>query len=152
MLSWRYLSPKYLALAYSCREATIGAEALNCRVRYGIGCFHFAWSTRYSGLKLYLSLLSEIFSNALLYQWILLQYSSLLTVFRYDRSHKQGKTKIKLYEFISITRLNTSLCFHLWPINLVIFQEILYEQAHKNCLILGLASRLDAFSGYPTRT
>ena len=62
------------------------------------------------------------------------------------------KTKLKLYEFISITRLNTSLCFHLWPINLVIFQEILYEQAHKNCLILGLASRLDAFSGYPTRT
>src|SRR5215207_571321 len=52
---------------------------------------------------------------------------------------------------ISTTRLNTSPCLHLWPINLVVYQES-YSLMGMGDLILRRASRLDAFSGYPFRT
>jgi hypothetical protein len=52
---------------------------------------------------------------------------------------------------ISTTRLNTSLHLHLWPINLVVYQES-YSLMGMGGLILRWASRLDAFSGYPFRT
>ncbi len=41
--------------------------------------------------------------------------------------------------------------FHIPPIDLVIFQEPYLLRAVRD-LILGSASRLDAFSGYPFRT
>ena len=43
---------------------------------------------------------------------------------------------------ISTPRLNTLLCFHLAPINVVI------SHGPQRFLILGFVSRLDAFSGY----
>src|ERR671916_2235352 len=52
---------------------------------------------------------------------------------------------------ISTTRLNTSLHLHLWPINLVVYQES-YSLMGMGGLISRRASRLDAFSGYPFRT
>src|SRR5215210_322945 len=52
---------------------------------------------------------------------------------------------------ISTTRLNTSLHLHLWPINLVVYQES-YPLKGVGGLISRRASRLDAFSGYPFRT
>jgi hypothetical protein len=52
---------------------------------------------------------------------------------------------------ISTTRLNTSPCLHLWPINLVVYQES-YSLMGMGDLISRRASRLDAFSGYPFRT
>src|ERR671916_1402154 len=52
---------------------------------------------------------------------------------------------------ISTTRLNTSLHLHLWPINLVVYQES-YSLEGMGGLISRRASRLDAFSGYPFRT
>ena len=52
---------------------------------------------------------------------------------------------------ISTTRLNTSPCLHLWPINLVVYQES-YPLEEVGDLISRRASRLDAFSGYPFRT
>ena len=47
---------------------------------------------------------------------------------------------------ISTSQLHTLLCFHVWPIN-----PIVCRAPHGN-LILKQASRLDAFSGYPSRT
>src|SRR5688500_1587926 len=47
---------------------------------------------------------------------------------------------------ISTTRLNTSLHLHLWPINLVVYQES-YSLMGMGGLISRRASRLDAFSG-----
>jgi hypothetical protein len=52
---------------------------------------------------------------------------------------------------ISTTRLNASPHLHLWPINLVVYQES-YSLMGMGGLISRRASRLDAFSGYPFRT
>ncbi|RJQ56598.1 MAG: hypothetical protein C4521_00240 [Actinobacteria bacterium] len=52
---------------------------------------------------------------------------------------------------ISTARLNTLLCLHLQPINLVVYEGS-YSVDRMGDLILGRASRLDAFSGYPFRT
>jgi len=41
------------------------------------------------------------------------------------------KIKRDKVQFISISWLNTSLCFHLKPINLVIFQEIVLIRRSK---------------------
>ena len=55
---------------------------------------------------------------------------------------------------ISTGKLNTLLCVHSRPINLVVFEGPSVSQValRKGDLILGWASRLDAFSGYPVRT
>jgi hypothetical protein len=55
---------------------------------------------------------------------------------------------------ISTGKLNTLLCLHTRPINLVVFKGSLVKHVSilKGYLILRLASRLDAFSGYPFRT
>ncbi len=55
---------------------------------------------------------------------------------------------------ISTSKLNTLLCLHTWPINLVVFEEssVKHVSMLKGYLILRGASRLDAFSGYPFRT
>ena len=52
---------------------------------------------------------------------------------------------------ISTGRLNTLPCLHLRPINLVVYQGP-YPVNPVGDLILKQASRLDAFSGYPSRT
>jgi hypothetical protein len=55
---------------------------------------------------------------------------------------------------ISTSKLNTLLCLHTWPINLVVFEGSLVKHVSilKGYLISRWASRLDAFSGYPFRT
>ena len=55
---------------------------------------------------------------------------------------------------ISTGKLNTLLCLHIRPINLVVFKasSVKYVSIPKGYLILRGASRLDAFSGYPFRT
>ena len=52
---------------------------------------------------------------------------------------------------ISTGQLNTLLCLHLQPINLVFYKGPYLHKGVGN-LILGWASRLDAFSAYPVRT
>src|ERR1051325_5227590 len=52
---------------------------------------------------------------------------------------------------ISTGRLHTLPCFHLRPINLVVFEGP-YRVIPVGDLILGRASHLDAFSAYPCRT
>ena len=61
-----------------------------------------------------------------------------------------NKNYIKASRTISIGQLNTLLYVHLLPINLVVSEGPLGAEAQRN-LILQLASRLDAFSGYPVR-
>ena len=55
---------------------------------------------------------------------------------------------------ISTSKLNALPHLHTWPINLVIFEgsSVSPVARGKGYLILGWASRLDAFSGYPYRT
>ena len=52
---------------------------------------------------------------------------------------------------ISTGQLNTFLCLHIRPINLVVYKGP-YLVIPVGDLILGPASRLDAFSAYPFRT
>ena len=56
----------------------------------------------------------------------------------------------KAIRLISTTRLNALLHLHLQPINVVVFNEPYYLKGQGN-LILGLVSRLYAFSAYPFR-
>ena len=51
---------------------------------------------------------------------------------------------------ISISQLHISLCFHLWPIYLVVFKGSYFFRMGN--LILESVSRLDAFSAYPFPT
>ena len=55
---------------------------------------------------------------------------------------------------ISTSKLNALPHLHTWPINLVVFEgsSVSPVSRGKGYLISGLASRLDAFSGYPFRT
>ncbi len=54
---------------------------------------------------------------------------------------------------VSTSKLNVLLRLHVWPINLVVFQGTLVRpKADLRNLILGRASRLDAFSVYPFRS
>src|SRR5699024_3970235 len=53
---------------------------------------------------------------------------------------------------ISTSQLHTLLRFHTWPINPIIYSTPLPTQMWAGNLISEQASRLDAFSGYPSRT
>src|SRR5699024_12471371 len=53
---------------------------------------------------------------------------------------------------ISTSQLHTLLRFHTWPINPIIYRTPLPTQMWAGNLISEQASRLDAFSGYPSRT
>ena len=52
---------------------------------------------------------------------------------------------------ISTSKLNSSRCLHIWPINLLVSKGP-YQINSVGYLILRWASRLDAFSAYPFRT
>ena len=52
---------------------------------------------------------------------------------------------------VSTSQLHTLRCFHTWPINPMVSWGALTQQRVGD-LILEQASRLDAFSGYPSRT
>ena len=64
--------------------------------------------------------------------------------------HEHQNKKIPSPRPISTGRLNTSPCVHLRPINLVVYQGP-YSVNPMGDLILRPASRLDAFSAYPSR-
>ena len=52
---------------------------------------------------------------------------------------------------MSTSPLNPLLDLHAWPLDPVVYRES-YLVVPERDLILGLASRLDAFSGYPFHT
>ena len=114
--------------------STIGAKELNFRVRDGNGCFLFAIATE------------KNFN---------FQCDNNLDI----NTSKRSEQLCKLFygqasRPISTSKLNALPHLHTWPINLVIFEgsSVSPVAMGKGYLILGLASRLDAFSGYPFRT
>ena len=109
-------------LSHVLRRSTIGATALNGRVRDGIGCFACAMTTKPKEL-------SNI--QATLWCMLLSQPST-------------GSNQA--YRTISTGQLNMLPCLHLRPID-----EIVYLGS-QGYLVLRGASRLDAFSGYPVRS
>ena len=117
--------------SYPC--STIGAEELNFRVRDGNGCRLFAIATE----KLRCKFAKKNLNVDAMY------LENLCQLFCGQAARP-----------ISTSKLNTLLCVHTWPINLVVYKGSLVPQValRKGYLILGLASRLDAFSGYPCRT
>ena len=109
--------------------STISAGKLNFCVRDGNRCDLTAITTFFRLSQCFLSFYLKVISDSL---WIYSEIGEIL--------------KSKDNWSISITRLNTLLCLHLWPINVVV------SNVSHGKSILRLASRLDAFSGYPFRT
>ena len=117
--------------------STIGAERLSFRVRNGTGRFPLAMAAE--------TLL--MFQSA--------QQKSLSCGSRpYIENHSvDASTKngvLSSHRLISTSQLHVLPRFHIWPINPVVCWEPLARR--HGSLILRPASRLDAFSGYPSRT
>ena len=114
-------------LSHALRRSTIGATALNCRVRDGIGCFARAMTTK----------LRKKHQNP--------SQTALCSSFFTTRSRASTRSN-QAYRTISTGQLNALLRLHLRPIDEVVY---LGSQGY---LVLRGASRLDAFSGYPFRS
>jgi hypothetical protein len=116
-------------------RSTIGAEGLNFRVRNGTGCFPFA-----------------ITAETLLRCHRPSREPAMATVSREPHSGREIKwSRSQATRPISTGQLHTLPCFHLRPINPVVYWGP-YLVNPEGDLILRRASRLDAFSGYPFRT
>ena len=113
-----------------CGPSTIGAERLNFSVRNGKRCFPLAKATGNSRES------RRPLKTA--------QPTTLVI-------HRRKKIKPSSPRAISTSLLRTLPHFQIWPINLVVYQGS-YSLKEMGELILRLASRLDAFSGYPIRT
>ena len=130
------------AASYSHRgkpPTTIGAEKLNFRVRYGNGCDLLAIATRHIFLRVVPSKLDNAEEVSVVAINCPATASSFLVVSSRTLKSKNRicraglNTPAKLYSrlrfsfwlsprSISISQLHTSPRFHLWPINLIIFQ------------------------------
>src|SRR5665213_2622252 len=111
-----------------CGPSTIGAEGLNCSVRNGKRCFPLAIATGNGRDRL---------------------GRSFKTAQRHSRRISQSYPSSP--RPISTSLLQASPLFQSWPINLVVYQGS-YSLKGMGELISRLASRLDAFSGYPIQT
>ena len=117
-------------LSHVLRRSTIGAVALNCRVRDGIGCFAHAMITSPNKQNQAPS-----------------QVDLGLCVYSFRSSRRLASTgSNQAYRTISTGQLNASLRLHLRPIDVVVYH------GPQGYLVLKGASRLDAFSGYPVRS
>ena len=116
--------------------STIGAEELNFRVRDGNGCYLFA-------------IAAENLIFVFVFRVLYLDTNSGAALKRLCPLFCGQAARP-----ISTSKLNALPHLHTWPINLVIFEgsSVSPVASGKGYLILGLASRLDAFSGYPFRT
>ena len=114
-------------LSHVLRRSTIGATALNCRVRDGIGCFARAVTTKPREEHFYPSQ----------------EHWSVL----FDQRQRLASTgSNQAYRTISTGQLNALLRLHLRPIDVVVYH------GPQGYLVSRGASRLDAFSGYPVRS
>ena len=113
-------------LSHTLRCSTIGAKALNGRVRNGAGCFALAMTTKPKKQH---------------------HSPSHTKVYAFGPKPCLASTgSNQAYRAISTGQLNTLLCVHLRPIDEMVY---LGSQGY---LVLRGASRLDAFSGYPFRS
>ena len=117
-----------------CEPSTIGAERLNFSVRNGKRCFPLAKAT---------GNLREIAAAPQNRTAHHMCNSMLRRTCKYKKPSSPRA--------ISTSLLRALLHFQIWPINLVVSQGS-YSLKEMGELILRLASRLDAFSGYPIRT
>ena len=74
----------------------------------------------------------------------------------YVENHKvdafiSQKGVLSSHRLISTSQLHVLPRFHIWPINPVVWLGASHPEGYGS-LILRPASRLDAFSGYPSRT
>ncbi len=124
---------QWLTLPHRHQCSTISACGLNFRVRDGTGCTPTALTT------------NTPFSHLLCFR----SYSShtLSTPARAPGSPYHDRKP----STISTGQLHTLLRFHPPPIQLVVSQRS-YSLFRMGNLVLGGASHLDAFSGYPTRS
>ena len=114
-------------LSHALRRSTIGAKALNGRVRDGTGCFALAMTTK---------------PRKTLEFQVITSVMCMLSI-----SHSLAITgSNQAYRTISTGQLNALLRLHLRPIDVVVYH------GPQGYLVLRGASRLDAFSGYPVRS
>ena len=108
LVSWRgfyVLNPAAPTLPHSRPCSTIGAKELNFRVRDGNGCDLLAIATENS---LY---------NCVTMHIALLKIEHNLNMRPYINNYYGQASRP-----ISISKLNTLLCLHTWPINLVVYE------------------------------
>ena len=153
-------------LPHSLPCSTIGAEGLNFRVRDGTGCFPFAITAETSvtqpapaftrGKPRDGGVVGSLFRP----DRPVFSFHSpqrLFVVWELHRDANIGSSRSSVWigvqaaRLISTGRLHTLRCFHLRPINPVVYREP-YTHEGVGDLIWRKASRLDAFSGYPDRT
>ena len=118
-------------LSHVLRRSTIGAAALNGRVRDGIGCFARARATRPGKKRSALALLRALY---------------VVQGCIGGRQSLSSSGSNQAYRAISTGQLNALLHLHLRPIDVVVYH------GPQGYLVLRGASRLDAFSGYPVRS
>jgi len=131
-------------LSHVLRRSTIGAAALNCRVRDGVGCFPAAMITkpgkrsrgRMSAFGPVRGFPSQLHQP--------LRASGKVTAF--DPRSPASTGSDQAYRTISTGQLNALPRLHLRPIDVVVYH------GPQGYLVLRGASRLDAFSGYPFRS
>ena len=154
-------------LSHVLRRSTIGAVALNDRVRNGSGCFAHAMTTKprknhcrdaamvLVGVSAFAEQMSrEPTPNHARCGINQLCCPGQAPVLRCSMLFVLGEVFFNLavtgsnqaYRTISTGQLNTLLCLHLRPIDVVVFH------GPQGYLVLRGASRLDAFSGYPVRS
>ena len=107
-------------LSHVLRRSTIGATALNCRVREGIGCFARAMTTKPRKKR------GAFSRRALKHQCCSKSrppYGG--HVFAFDMFRKGHCLAVtgsnQAYRAISTSQLNALLHLHLWPIDVVVF-------------------------------
>ena len=131
-------------LSHILRCSTIGAVALNFRVREGTGCFAHAMTTKPS--KNPIRLFLDRRRQSTLYV-VLVKFTGCDAFVDLKR---QGYLSVsgsnQAYRTISTGQLNALLRLHLRPIDVVVYH------GPQGYLVLRGASRLDAFSGYPFRS
>ena len=117
-------------LSHVLRRSTIGATALNGRVRDGIGCFACAMTTKPK----------EQHHPSHVHRTVRMLHDPPRPMCLASTGSNQA------YRAISTGQLNVSPRLHLRPIDEVVFL------GPQGDLVLKGASRLDAFSGYPFRS
>ncbi len=124
-------------LSHVLRRSTIGATALNGRVRDGIGCFARAVTTKPKEKLRF----AQPGCGANQHQF---QVMYTFGVCFWSSQSSTGSNQA--YRTISTGQLNALLRLHLRPIDVVVYH------GPQGYLVLRGASRLDAFSGYPFRS
>ena len=130
-------------LSHVLRRSTIGATALNGRVRDGIGCFARAMTTKPRKKRQHQRCGRTIRSGHNGCSKSLVLLTMRLSVVLLNLAVTGSN---QAYRAISTSQLNALLRLHLWPIDVVVFH------GPQGDLVLKGASRLDAFSVYPVRS